>query len=98
MPQENNIKKNTTDFSSFTLSMEQNAEKKVTVNEQNKDIFKTMDFTHQNLSQDFHTVNQKPVKEDKFADFMSIVDERYEKDRIEHIKSEEALPVKANEK
>lgn len=51
------------------------------VSQESKDIFKTMEFTHQNLNEDFNTFNKKGQgkgqKEDKFADFMSIVDEKY---------------------
>lgn len=36
-----------------------------------KDVFRTMEFTHQNLNKDFLTADQK---KNQFADFMSIVD------------------------
>ena len=69
-----------TDFSSFTLSMNEKPEtiQKVEVTAENKDIFKTMEFTHQNLNQDFQTsVKKEGANKDKFADFMSIVDEKF---------------------
>lgn len=47
------------------------------VSQRNKDIFKTMEFTHQNLNSDFHSLSTH----NKFADFMSIVDEKYESDK-----------------
>ena len=49
----------------------------------NKDIFNTMEFTHQNLNQDFMSTDRdlKVQKQDKFADFMSRVEEKYEGDK-----------------
>lgn len=70
-----------TDFSSFTLSMPEKPDsiQRVEVTAENKDIFKTMEFTHQNLNQDFQTSvkKQQSPNKDKFADFMSIVDEKF---------------------
>lgn len=37
-----------------------------------------MEFTHQNLNKDFLTSNEK---KDQFADFMSIVDDKFEQNR-----------------
>lgn len=45
-----------------------------------KDIFNTMEFTHQNLNRDFLTVNNN-TSNDQFADFMSLIDEKYENDK-----------------
>ena len=42
-----------------------------------------MEFTHQNLNKDFLTAeqNSKKSKADDFADFLSIVDAKFEKDK-----------------
>ena len=43
-----------------------------------------MEFTHQNLNQDFQTsIKKETPNKDKFADFMSIVDEKFENDKKE---------------
>mgnify|MGYP006995454063 CR=1 FL=1 len=49
-----------------------------------------MEFTHQNLNKDFLTTNEK---KDQFADFMSIVDDKFEKDR----KSTENVATRSNQ-
>lgn len=39
-----------------------------------RDIFNTMEFTHQNLNKDFLTGDFNNGNVDQFADFMSIVE------------------------
>lgn len=39
-----------------------------------------MEFTHQNLNKDFLTMNNN-TSNDQFADFMSLIDEKYENDK-----------------
>lgn len=65
------------DFSSFTFDIKPNKDKEQENGQdmsRDKDIFKTMEFTHQNLNKDFLTAEPK---KDQFADFMSIVEEKY---------------------
>ena len=40
-----------------------------------------MEFTHQHLNKDFMTLSENKAKTDDFADFLSIVDAKYEKDK-----------------
>ncbi len=43
-----------------------------------------MEFTHQNLNTDFIShISAKPKNEDKFKDFMSIVEESYAQKKVE---------------
>ena len=76
-PQHDFRRKTVNDFSSFTFEVKSNKEKYESV-ENNKsrdrDIFNTMEFTHQNLNKDFLTGDFGNNKKDQFADFMSIVD------------------------
>lgn len=56
-----------------------------------------MEFTHQNLNVDFQSKNEEEVKigkkEDKFADFMSIVEEKYNDDK-KNIKENDLKKIK----
>ena len=42
-----------------------------------------MQFTHQNLNQDFFSINTRPQdeKNDQFCDFFSIVEQKFEKEK-----------------
>ena len=52
-----------------------------------------MEFTHQNLNKDFLTGDFGNNKKDQFADFMSIVDQKYEDDRKNGMKKEKPQTV-----
>lgn len=47
-----------------------------------------MEFTHQNLNKDFLTGDFGNSKKDQFADFMSIVDEKFQDQSKQNMKKE----------
>lgn len=72
------------DFSSFTFAEKSNKQIEIVGGLNNgkvrDNIFNTMQFTHQNLNRDFLTGDLE-AKKDQFADFMSMVDEKYQEEK-----------------